>query len=146
MFRRISVIALIVAGLTTGVAVAGGGGSQKFELLGPNGNVFCNGGVISGAPGGFGFAVINAPGNDTVAATVSLKGLTPNTTYFVGLIQGVSDCVTDDGTITTNGQGNGTVHLSEPSVSTHAVVGVCTTVICAQPPAGEVYVTDTYNH
>ena len=132
---------LVVAGITAGVAAAGGGGSGKFPLLGPDGNAFCDGsGVLSGQDLGFGFAVINAPSNGTVETTVSLKGLTPNTTYNVELIQGVADCHTIDATITTNGTGNGTVHWSEPSVSTHAFVAV------QSPTLNETYVTATYNH
>jgi hypothetical protein len=138
---RMLVATLVVAGLTAGVAAAGAGGSQKFDLLGPNGNAFCDGsGVISGAPG-FGFAVINAPSNGTVEATVSLKGVKPNTTYGVGLIQGLADCGTIDGTITTNGQGNGNAHVSEPSVSSHAFVG-----LVEDPCLCTFYTTQTYNH
>jgi hypothetical protein len=117
------VATLVVAGITAGYAAGGGG--EKFPLLGPDGNAFCDGsGVISGEDGGFGFAVINAPGTGTVSATVSLKGLKANTEYFVSLIQGVPDCGTVDATITTNGNGNGTAHMSEASVSTHAFIGL----------------------
>lgn len=135
-----AVLVLVLAAVTAGVATAMAGGSQKFDLLGPHGNSYCNGGVIAGEPGGFGFAVINAPSNDTVQATVSLKGLEPNTTYNVYLVQGSADCGTIDGTITTNVQGNGNVHVSEPSVSTHAFVGLETGGFSTS------YVTDTYNH
>jgi len=96
--------------------------------------------VVHGAPGGFGFANINAPSNGTVATTVSLKGLSPNMIYNVELIQGLADCFSIDATITTNGNGNGTVHWSEPSVSTHALVAVQSSDFV------ESYVTETYNH
>jgi hypothetical protein len=59
------------------------------------------------------------------------------------LIQGDADCGTVDGTITTNGQGNGNVRMSEPSTSSHALVAVCAGAFCGD---GDVYVTDTYNH
>jgi len=134
-----------VAAVVVGVPIlgvggpAGAAGAGKFDLQGPNGSAFCDGsGVDAGAPGGFGFAVINAPSNGTVSATVSVKGLKPNTSYTVRLIQGVADCFTVDGTIVTNGVGNGTINVSEPSVSTHAFVAV--------DAAGAEYVTNTYNH
>jgi hypothetical protein len=137
---KLFVATLVVAGITAGYAA--GGGAEKFPLLGPDGDAFCDGsGVTSGEDGGFGFAVINAPGSGTVSATVSLKGLIPNTTYNVLLVQGF-DCATPDATITTNVMGNGTVHLSEPSVSTHVVIAVCIGV-CGD---GETYVTETYFH
>ena len=136
---KLFVATLAVAMITAGAAVAGGGGAGNFHLLGPDGNAFCDGsGVISGSDGGFGFGIINAPGTKTVSATVSLKGLAPNTEYSVRLIQGIADCFTFDATVTTNGVGNGSVHLSEASVSTTAFLAV--------DGAGEAYVTETYNH
>jgi hypothetical protein len=133
------IVAFVVAAFGAGVAAAAG--VQKVDLLGPHGNVFCNGsGVLAGAADGFGFAVMNAPANGTVAATVSLKGLQPDTEYSVFLIQGNSDCGTPDGTIMTNRQGNGTTYVSEPSVSDHAVVGVMTAGMAT------VFVTSTYWH
>jgi hypothetical protein len=61
--------------------------------------------VFSGAPGGFGFAVINASAGGSVSATVSLKKQEPNRTYVVRLIQGIADCLTADAEVTTNGDG-----------------------------------------
>jgi hypothetical protein len=129
----------LMAAMLPGVASAG---AQKFELLGPNGDAWCNGsGVVAGAPGGFGFAVIKAPTDSgTVEATVSLKGLSPNTGYFVFLIQGNADCIGITGFFTTNGKGNGTITVSEPSVSTHAHVGVFSSDFMQS------YVTQTYSH
>src|SRR6266576_583876 len=83
MFRtwksRVGVLALttMMVGIpTVGLAgPAGAAGADKFDLLGPHGGAFCDGShVVFGAPGGFGFAVINAPSNGTVETTVSLKG------------------------------------------------------------------------
>jgi hypothetical protein len=144
MIRRARTLALAVvaACVLAGVAAAGGDGSGKFELLGPNGVALCDGsGVLSGAPGDFGFAVINAP-DGTVSATVSIKKQQPNTDYVIRLVQGGADCFTVDATATTNGQGNATVHLSEASVSTHALIAVDTGVLFGAPT----FVTDTYNH
>jgi hypothetical protein len=138
---RTLLVALVVAGVTAGIATGGSNGSGKFALLGPDGNAFCDGsGVEAGDPGGFGFAVINA-GGGTVQATVSLKGLAANATYHVFIFQGNADCDTEDGTITTNGKGNGNGHFSEPSLSSHALVFLFQDV-----PGGDSYVTDTYNH
>lgn len=134
------VLALAVSALSSGAAAAAG--SQRVDLLGPHGNMYCNGsGVLAGVADGFGFAVMNASANGMVAATVSLKGLQPDTEYSVFLIQGNSDCGgTPDATIMTNGHGNGTAYVSEPSVSDHAVVGVMTAGMAT------VFVTNTFWH
>ena len=129
--------------MLAGVAAAGGNGSGKFELLGPNDVALCDGSaVLSGATGDFGFAVINAPSNGTVSATVSIKKQQSNTDYVIRLVQGGDDCYTVDATVTTNGQGNATVYLSEASVSTHALIAVDTGVLFGAPT----FVTETYNH
>ena len=135
-----------VTGLLRGVLSPGSGsgareGAQKFDLLGPAGNAFCDGsGVLSGAPGNFGFAIINAPANKTVEATVYIEKQTPNTLYLIRLVQGQSDCFTVDTTVMTNKQGNATVHFSEPSTSSHALIVVDTPVL------GVHFVTKTYFH
>lgn len=125
--RLLSLLAaLTVAGAITGVAAAVAGGSMKTPLLGPNGLAYCDGsGVLDGSDNGYGFAVINYDKDaNTIQATVSVKGLDPNTTYDVRLVQGDDDCFTVDGNFTTNGRGNGTIFVSEPSVSSHALVAV----------------------
>jgi len=142
MKRLSTLIAATACALLVLSAVpAGAAGAGKFDLLVPTGIAACDGsGVFSCAPGGFGFAVINAPANGTVATTVSIKGQQPNTTYNIRLIQGQADCFTFDATVTTNGQGNGTVRVSEPSVSSTAFVAVDPTT------GGPNFVTATYNH
>ena len=56
-----------------------------------------------------------------VAATVSLKRALPNTTYFVRILQGDdTSCFTDLGSVTTNGQGNGSINVSAPATGTEA--------------------------
>lgn len=136
---------LVVAGVIVGVAAAVSGGSQKFDLLGPDGNAFCDGsGVISGQPDDWGFAVINFDKDaNSVLTSVSAKDLQPNTTYRVELIQGLDDCFTTDATFTTNGQGKGSASVSEASVSNHAFVAVCAGEFCGEADA---YVTQTYSH
>jgi len=63
-----------------------------------------------------GFAVINTHGGN-VSAEVSIKGLAPNTSYAVDLVQTPSgeSClqIPGEATLTTNGKGNGNVYLSE---------------------------------
>lgn len=138
--RKVFMLAALVVALTAGIASAGGNGSGKFDVLGPDVDAFCDGSGIIGTGSSFGFAVINAPADGTVEATVSLKGLEADTAYNVRLIQGGSDCFTTDATVTTNGQGNANAHISEPSVSTKAFVFV------RKGAAGTFYSTDTYEH
>jgi hypothetical protein len=112
-------------------------------LLGPDGSASCDGsGVVTGAPGDFGFAIINSPSNKTVEATVYIEKQMPNTLYLIQLIQGSSDCQTVDATVMSNKQGNATVHLSEPSTSSHAFIAVSTRVLFGPP----FFVTKTYFH
>jgi hypothetical protein len=129
---------LVVTGVTAGVA-AGASGAEKFPLLGPFAGAHCDGsGITAGTEGGYGSAVITGTG--TVKAKVSVKALSPNTTYYVRLIQGVDDCGVTDATFTTNAQGKRHVVVSEPSVSTHAYVFIF------DGPATQFYVTETYFH
>jgi hypothetical protein len=150
MARRLKMLfaTLVIAGVAAGVA-AGAGGSEKFPLLGPFAGQICDGsGFVGDTSQTGGFAVINYD-RDTgmVLATVSLKRLDPNTTYNVELIQGADDCLTNDGTITTNGHGNGNVSVTEPSTSSHAFVQVCNGYPVPDCGAAtEAYVTDTYYH
>jgi hypothetical protein len=108
-----SAIAMLAFGLTAATA---DNGAQKAPLVH---NVFelCTGGLInppSPLPTGFGSAVITATG-DTLIAEVALKNALPNTTYQVALTQTPSGagCNVYTDTITTNGQGNGNVHITQ---------------------------------
>jgi hypothetical protein len=141
---RLLLATLVVAGVTAGVA-AGGGGRMTFPLLGPAGNAFCDGsGVVSGTPGGYGTATITAgPINtsrlDLVSTTVTITGQQANTVYNIRVVQGVADCNTVDGTITTDADGNGTGSFTEPDVSHTALVAV-------NPSTGPYFVTATLHH
>lgn len=72
----------------------------------------------TGTPG-YGHAIIHAGPDGRLSAEVSLKHGLPDATYQVYLIQsaglggGTFDCFVPDGTLTTNGQGNGNVHLDD---------------------------------
>jgi hypothetical protein len=75
----------------------------------------CTSGLISGTPTDS-FAVINTHAGN-VSAQVSLKGLEPNTTYQVDLVQTPSgeSCLQAPGetSLTTNRRGHGHAHWSE---------------------------------
>jgi len=91
---------------------AGAKGAEKETLLRfPSGN--CNIGATGGVETDA-FAVINIRDTE-LSATVSIKDGTPNATYSVSLVQTPSgeNCFTAEATLTTNAQGNGTVHLEE---------------------------------
>jgi hypothetical protein len=140
MARRLKAVlaSLVISGVVAAGA-AGASGAKKFSLFGPYGGARCDGtGITAGTEGGYGFAVITGTG--TVRTTVSVKALSPNTTYYVRFIQGVDDCGTTDATFTTNAKGKGHVFVSEPSVSTHAYVFI------EDGPASQFYVTETYFH
>ena len=68
-------------------------------------------------------------------ATVSIKGGNPNTDYPVRLIQAGAgpECFTVDGVLTTDGEGKGTVRVSEGVVSTAAQVIVNTGAVLTKP-------------
>ncbi len=68
------------------------------------------------------FVVVHPAGQNTLGVDVVLRDAEPNATYNVFLIQVIADpgelgtapdCQTQDGTLTTNAQGNGIVHLRE---------------------------------
>jgi hypothetical protein len=67
---------------------------------------------------------------DTLTANVRVKNLTPDHVYYVRLIQGLGDCFTTDGTITTNRHGNGHVRFNEQAVTDTSVLFVCENAIC----------------
>lgn len=128
---------------TSAVQAAGvaGPGAAKLDLVGPAAIVYCS--TVEPFPGDDGgtafpgFVVFNQDVDaGTVKATVSVKGWAADTTYPVRLIQGDSgDCYTVDGTIVTNGQGNGTLHIEEakhPSATAMQVI-IDTNVIFGNP-------------
>jgi hypothetical protein len=100
-------------------------GAQKAPLYGPNAassGFSCEAGV-SPTPETFGFVVLNTPGNETtVRAKFALKHAAPNTEYsffFVEQVTG-SSCVPtfSEKNITTNAQGNATLHFTLPREAT----------------------------
>lgn len=122
-------------GLTGSAAAA----AQKHPLVGPLADVFCSDltpadeDVSQTAPG---FVVFNANRNK-VSAVVSVKDAPPNTELPVRLVQGGvgggQDCTTVDGTLTTNGNGQGTLNVSEAPAGTRAQVIIDTSELFGTP-------------
>jgi hypothetical protein len=110
-----AVVCLSVLGACAAATYADSQGASKqvvFEHTSGN----CATGLISGVPTGS-FGIINTHAGN-VSVEVSLKGLEPNTTYQLDLVQTPSgeSCLQVPGetSFTTNGRGNGNAHLSEP--------------------------------
>jgi hypothetical protein len=123
-----------MAGLSVGSS-----GATHFPLFGPYGGAHCDGsGITAGSDLGFGFATIT--GDATITAKVKVTALSPDTTYYVRLIQDVADCGVTDATFTTNKHGKGHVDVHEASSSGHAYVFI------ENGPATEFYATETYFH
>jgi len=113
MLRRLAslaVAAVILGALAAGPASAEQAGKVAL-LAAPSGA--CNVGATSGTDTKA-FAVVQFA-DSKVQATVSLKDGAPNAAYAVSLVQIPSgeNCFGDEAEITTNAQGNGTVHLNE---------------------------------
>jgi hypothetical protein len=140
MFARLKglLAILVVGGVTAGISV-GASGATQFPLFGPYGGAHCDGsGITAGSDLGFGYATIT--GDDKVKAKVTATALTPDTTYYVRLIQDVADCGVTDTTFKTNKHGEGHVNVHETSSSGHAYVFIF------NGPATEFYATETYFH
>lgn len=138
IFRTaLPVVAASAAVLLT--AMPASAAAEKYPLVGPAANIFCSDLTPAGenvsqvAPG---FAVFNANKNK-LSAVVSLKGAPADTEFPIRLIQGGtgggSDCFTVDGTLTTNGNGQGTLNVAEPPAGTRAQVIIDTTVLTGSP-------------
>jgi hypothetical protein len=113
-FASVAVTAFL--GAAAGPAFADNGAS-KTPLLADSG-----GSCYSGASGGltgYGFAIIKTNGNGTISAQVVLQNATPNQTYSLEIVQtpSGSGCFVGTATLSTNGQGNGTAHLSAAQLS-----------------------------
>jgi hypothetical protein len=114
--RLVLALALSIAALalTIPAAAAAGNGATKQQLLA---NTFgiCSQGATSGRPLGNSFVILNkADGN--VSAEIHLQGAPAGGEWRIELAQrpleGCNPAV--EGIITTNSQGNGNAHLSEP--------------------------------
>jgi hypothetical protein len=103
-------LTLSAVGASTALAAAPQG-AQTAPLYGPNAGFSC---IFGGSPTSttFGFVVLNTPDNrGTVSGAVALRHAAPNATYEVLLI-GWPSCSAPKATITTNKQGNGSLHVT----------------------------------
>jgi hypothetical protein len=94
-------------------------GAQKAPLYGPLTSLACGG--ASPTPATFRFVVLDTPGNEmTVSAEVALKRAHPNESYFVSIWQapasgpGTCQSLGGVGPFSTNSQGNGNFHITQP--------------------------------
>ena len=142
MFRKpVALVALVAAVcLIAGPASAD---ANRLTVFGPNFEWACDFSSSLGPQTATGsYAVLQYDqSQNSVGATTQLRGLAPNTAYEIRLIQGNSDCNTVNGTITTNRQGNGTLHVAEPSTSTEAAVFIWDTA-----HTGPFYESDIFHH
>ena len=114
-------VAAAAVGVTTAIATgasAGGNGAQLSGLSPQQGNGTNNCVEGTGAATN-GFVMLNAPGQPGNASKligeVSLKRGAPNTTYTVQVSVGNQNCM-PEGTLTTNGVGNGNAHIADPKL------------------------------
>ena len=114
-------VAAAAVGVATAIATgasAGGNGAQLSGLSPQQGNGTSNCVQGNGAATN-GFVMLNAPGQPGNArkliGEVSLKRGTPNTTYTVQVAVGNQNCM-PEGTLTTNGVGNGNAHIADPTL------------------------------
>jgi hypothetical protein len=112
-------------------------GAQKYRLVGPAANISCHDLTPAGenvskvAPG---FVIFNLNRHGTVSAVVTLKGAPPHTRFPLRLIQGgAGDCYNVDGVLVTDGQGKGTLRMTEPDVAKRAQVIIDTRALFAKP-------------
>jgi len=113
-------VTLAVATATATGAVAGGNGAARSGLStqGGSGSNQCQPGSGDSTNG---FVMLNAPGQPGNASKligeVSLKRGAPNTTYMVEVASndGNNNCM-PEGTLVTNGVGNGNAHIADPTL------------------------------
>ena len=130
---------LSAVALGVGLAAPASAAAEKYALVGPAADVFCSDltpapdeNISQIAPG---FAIFNANQNK-VSAVVSVKDAPPNTEFPIRLIQAGGtgfDCFTVDGTLKTNGNGKGTLNVSEAPDGTRAQVIIDTSVLTGTP-------------
>lgn len=111
-------IPLALAGSASADNVPSAPGALKVPLAGPAANFYCVGlgEVGDDSQSGPGFVIYTQDRSaNTVSADVVLKDASPNTTYLIQLVQSDgTGCGQVDGTLTTNGQGNGEALVTEP--------------------------------
>lgn len=110
-------VTLAVATAAATGAFAGGNGAQRSGLS-PTSGTSTNQCQPGSGAGTNGFVIFNAPGQPGNASKligeVSLKQGAPNATYMVQVASddGNNNCM-PEGTLTTNGVGNGNAHIAD---------------------------------
>jgi hypothetical protein len=111
-------VTLAVATAAATGAFAGGNGAMRSGLSPQSGSTTNQCQQGSGA-GTNGFVILNAPGQPGNASKligeVSLKRGAPNATYMVKVATDANNCM-PEGTLTTNGQGNGNAHIADTTL------------------------------
>ena len=114
---RVLVIALALVGIMVVPALAGppaGAGAGKAPLYDSSGFT-CPGGAFATEGPTFGFVIMNTNARGDLIVQVSLKGATPDATYNIWVNQDPGTCPlslpTAPDALTTNGRGNGNVHV-----------------------------------
>jgi hypothetical protein len=115
--RKLAILATLAMATVAVAALALAGntkptGAGKAPLYDSNA-YSCPGGAANTAAE-FGFVVLNTNSNGDLVATVSVKNGPPNQVYDIYVNQDPGDCPTSPtGTLTANGQGNGTTQVVE---------------------------------
>ena len=111
-------VTLAVATAAATGAFAGGNGAMRSGLSPQSGDMIGGQCQAGSGNGGNGFVILNAPGKpgdaNKLLGEVSLKNATPNTTYMVAVSVGDNNCM-PEGSLTTNGVGNGNAHIADTS-------------------------------
>jgi hypothetical protein len=137
----------IATGLAVAAPAANASGAERFALVGPEANILCKNMLpIENEPSqpGPGFVIFTSQ-HGVVSALIVLRGAAPNSSYPVRLLQPFpDDCFEVGGTIKTNGQGNGTLRLTEPDVGQFAQVIINSRDLFGLPTyrASQRYLTD----
>ncbi len=108
--------ALLLSVLGLGLAMpVGATANTKLDLV-QDCSTGCSQPADMNGPTGFGFVNYNQDAGGDLRIVASLKGAEPNVTYSVILANGPTHATTTGyavvGTVTTNGQGNGTSNIS----------------------------------
>jgi hypothetical protein len=114
VFAMLAAVVTMAVAVTASAAGPGGAGKSPIYDSGFFGWTCATGAVTTDVPT-FGFVVLNTNAGGDLIAEVVLQGARPDATYYVFVNQSPGDCPTPaSGTITTNGQGNGSGHFVEP--------------------------------
>jgi hypothetical protein len=122
---------LSLAGALVGTVVGATGDLTQKGLLFRGANPFCNGSgyITPGVPTLSTFQLRFKIKLNEVRGRVTLRSALPEHTYYVRLVQGISDCFTTDTAFTTNKHGKG----SSPMIHEDAHSGSAFLFVCSDP-------------